>query len=380
MTRVFRTWWNVPFDQKTHNIRGWNWGKTNFGKAELAFNVSNQPSFEVPYTEISNTNLAGKNEVVVELSLPANGDDTGTNGVLGGARARGKKAGGARDQLVEMRFYIPGTVTKKEKKDIDGEENGEIKEEGSGEEGEEDDAEEQNAAQLFYETLNEKAELGEVSGDTVATFLDVLHLTPRGRFDIDLYETSLRLRGKTYDYKIQFESIKKFMILPKPDDVHTLITLGLEPPLRQGQTRYPFLVMQFKRDEEVSIDLNLTDKQLEEYNGKLQPHYEQATHNVISMILRGLSGKKVITPSKDFSSHHQQSGVKCSIKANEGHLYLLDKSFMFVPKPATYISHENVASITLSRVGGAMAASRTFDMSITMKKDGGEYQFSNINR
>ncbi|KAF2093668.1 SSrecog-domain-containing protein [Rhizodiscina lignyota] len=370
VTKVFRNWWNIPFDHKAHNIRGWNWGKTNFGKAELAFNVSNQPAFELPYSEISNTNLAGKNEVVVELSLPANGEDTGTNGHLGGARGRGKKSGGARDQLVEMRFYIPGTASKKEKK----EENEE------GEEEEEDDAEQQNAAQLFYETLNEKAELGEVSGDTVATFLDVLHLTPRGRFDIDLYETSLRLRGKTYDYKIQYESIKKFMLLPKPDDVHTLITLGLEPPLRQGQTRYPFLVMQFKRDEEVSIDLNLTDKQLEEYKGRLQPHYEQQTHTVISMILRGLANKKVITPSKDFSSHHQQSGVKCSIKANEGHLFLLDKSFMFVPKPATYISHDNVASITMSRVGGAVSASRTFDIAITMKKDGGEYQFSNINR
>lgn len=74
-----------------------------------------------------------------------------------------------------------------------------------------------------------------------------------------MYESSFRLRGKTYDYKIQYESIKKFMVLPKPDDLHTLITIGLDPPLRQGQTRYPFLVMQFKREEEVVIDLNMTE-------------------------------------------------------------------------------------------------------------------------
>lgn len=49
------------------------------------------------------------------------------------------------------------------------------------------------------------------------------------------------------------------MILPKPDELHTLVTIGLDPPLRQGQTRYPFLVMQFKRDEEVIIDLNMTE-------------------------------------------------------------------------------------------------------------------------
>ena len=76
---------------------------------------------------------------------------------------------------------------------------------------------------------------------------------------MDMYENSFRLRGKTYDYKIQYDHIKKFMLLPKPDDMHTLITIGLDPPLRQGQTRYPFLVMQFKREEEVIIELNMTE-------------------------------------------------------------------------------------------------------------------------
>ena len=105
--------------------------------------------------------------MAVEFSLPAGGAETGTNGHLGGARSRGRKAGAAKDQLVEMRFYIPGTVTKKEKA-----EDGEEKSEAS-------DAEEQNAAALFYETLIDKAEIGDVAGDTFATFLDVLHLTPR---------------------------------------------------------------------------------------------------------------------------------------------------------------------------------------------------------
>jgi structure-specific recognition protein 1 len=148
-------------------LRGWNWGKAEFGKAELAFNVQNRPAFEIPYSEISNTNLAGKNEVAVEFSLPGGGDETGTNGGLGGARGKGKKAGAGKDQLVEMRFYIPGVTTKKETM-----EGGEAKSDA-------EDEEEQNAANLFYDTLMEKAEIGEVAGDTYATFLDVLHLTPR---------------------------------------------------------------------------------------------------------------------------------------------------------------------------------------------------------
>lgn len=64
-----------------------------------------------------------------------------------------------------MRFYIPGTTTRKE---TEGEEAGSDAEE-----------EEKNAATLFYETLIDKAEIGETAGDAIATFLEVLHLTPR---------------------------------------------------------------------------------------------------------------------------------------------------------------------------------------------------------
>ena len=336
--------------------------------------MQNRPAFEIPYSEISNTNLAGKNEVSVELSLPGDGETTGTTD-LAGARARRHKAGGARDQLTEVRFYVPGTATTK-KKEGENQANGDAAE--SGEEGE---IEEQNAAALFYETLMDKADIGEVAGDTYATFLDVLHLTPRGRFDVDMYEKSFRMRGKTYDYKVLYESIKKFMVLPKPDDLHTLICIGLDPPLRQGQTRYPFIVMQFKREEEVELDLNMTPEMIEEkYKGKLQAHYEQKLHSIVAQIFRGLAGKKVLTPSKDFISHHQQSGVKCSVKASEGYLFCLEKSFMFVPKPAQYIPFENVSLVVLSRVGGALAASRTFDITISLSGGRGEHQFSNINR
>ncbi|QIW98228.1 hypothetical protein AMS68_003746 [Peltaster fructicola] len=364
ISKCFKVWYGVEFTQKDHALQGWNWGKTEMGRHELTFNVRNRPAFEVPYDEISNTNLAGKNEVAVEFVLPGEGEE---NGVNGHTENKGSKSRGALDQLSEVRFYIPGTETRKAKnEDGDDEEDGED--------------EEANAATLFYETLMDKAEIGEVAGETFATFLDVLHLTPRGRFDIYLYEKSFRLRGKTYDYKIPYDSAKRFFFMPKPDDVHQLLCIGLDPPLRQGQTRYPFLVMQFKKDEEVNIELNMTEDDIKRYDGKLQAQYEAPIGNVIAKIFHGLTGKKLNQPAKDFVSHHNQHGVKCSIKANEGHLYCLDRAFLFIPKPATYISFDNIAVVTMSRVGGAVSASRTFDITVTLKNGNGEHQFSNINR
>lgn len=53
---------------------------------------------------------------------------------------------------------------------------------------------------------------------------------------------------------------------------------------------------------------------------------------------------------------------------------------MFVPKPATFIPFDHIDSIVLSRVGGAVSASRTFDITVQMKGSSAESQFSNINR
>ncbi|EJT81905.1 FACT complex subunit pob-3 [Gaeumannomyces tritici R3-111a-1] len=355
LTRVFKNWYSHNLENKEHSLRGWNWGKAEFGKAELTFNVQNRPSFEVPYSEISNTNLAGRNEIAVEFAV---NEDSG--------KGKGQKATAGKDQLTEIRFYIPGTTTRKE---------------AEGEDAASDaDEEEKNAVTIFYDTLIEKAEIGETAGDTIATFLDVLHLTPRGRFDIDMYDGSFRLRGKTYDYKLQYDAIRKFMVLPKPDEMHFLICIGLDPPLRQGQTRYPFIVMQFKRDEEVTLDLNLTEEELNvKYKDKLQGHYEQPLHQVVTYIFRGLANKKITAPAKGFQTHRGQTGIKCSIKASEGFLYCLEKAFMFVPKPATYISYEQVGSVTFSRIGGAVSATQTFDITIHMRT-GTSSQFSNINR
>ncbi len=79
-------------------------------------------------------------------------------------------------------------------------------------------------------------------------------------------------------------------------------------------------------------------------------------------------------------SHRNQYGIKCFIKASEGFLYCLEKAFMFVPKPATYISYEQTQSVTFSRVGGAVSALSTFDITVHLKNGAGSSQFSNINR
>lgn len=340
---------HLALEHREHSLRGWNWGATDLARNELVFHINNKPTFEIPYSEITNSNLTGKNEVAIELNHAAD------------------KLG---DELVEMRFYIPGTVENETKtivKTDDGEK-------------EEENTEEVSAAAVFYDQLKDRADIGQVAGEAIVSFGDVLFLTPRGRYDIDMYPTSLRLRGKTYDYKIQYRQIERIFSLPKPDDVHHLIVLQIDPPLRQGQTKYPFLVLQFLRDEETELELNLADSVYEEkYKDRLRKKYDSQTHLVMSHCLKGLTERRLIVPGS-FQSRFLQAGVACSLKASEGYLYPLDRCFLFVTKPTVYIPFTEVSSVTMSRTSTGVSASRTFDLEVNLRGSNQSHVFANIDK
>ena len=76
---------------------------------------------------------------------------------------------------------------------------------------------------------------------------------------MDLHADHLRLRGKTHDYKILYTSINRLIIVPRPDDLYYNFIVGIHPALRQGQTRYPYLVFQFEKDQEMETTLNLEE-------------------------------------------------------------------------------------------------------------------------
>jgi len=169
---------------------------------DLAFTISDKIAFELPLRHVANSNIAGKTEVSLEFSNLT---------PVGGSKSGGAKQMG--DELTEIRFFVPGTLTK-----LKGSVGSDA---GSQKSDDEDDEEEISAAQVFHDTIKEKAEIGQVTGDMILSFEEVLVLTPRGRYDMDMFPDFLRLRGKTYDYKVLYQSIARLFLLPK-DDQHVL--------------------------------------------------------------------------------------------------------------------------------------------------------------
>lgn len=162
--------------------------------------VSNRTAFEIPLATVANSNIAGKTEVSLEFFLPD-------------SEKKDKRR--APDELVEMRFYIPGTHVKGD-------------EDGANEDSTIINAdEEQSAAQVFHDTIKEKADIGQVTGEGIIVFNEVLVTTPRGRYDIDMFPTFLRLHGKTYDYKVPYNTISRLFLLPKPDDQYVSFVVSI---------------------------------------------------------------------------------------------------------------------------------------------------------
>ncbi|KAJ3275298.1 FACT complex subunit [Borealophlyctis nickersoniae] len=374
--------YHISLESKDVSLKGWNWGTTEFSGPHMTFMVANRPAFEIPLHEVANTTQPSKNEVSVEFGSAELKDKTKIK----------------EDFLTEIRFFVPGMATanqvgegadgKKQLKDKEdalrsdqekGKEDGEIAIEDE-ELALDAEGETISSASLLFETIKQKAEIDALQSEIIVTLLDLLCLTPRGRFEVDFHATFLRLRGKSHDHKILYTSIIKLFLLPKPDDLHYMFVIGLHPPLRQGNTRYPFLVFQFERDAEVETDVNLDEETLQtKYEGKLKKSYDGPVFEVVSEVLKGLSGKKLTIPGGTFRSAQGHSGIKCSYKANECFLYPLEKSFLSIPKPPIFIPHNEISHVTFARTGGASASTglKTFEIKFSMT-NGNEWGFSSI--
>ncbi|KAJ3056164.1 FACT complex subunit [Rhizophlyctis rosea] len=385
LASAVKSLYRLPLEQKEVSLRGWNWGTTDFSGPHMSFMVSNKPAFEIPLTEVANTTQPSKNEVSIELVGPGRA----------GEGDRRQKA----DTLTEIRFFVPGMATASQvgenaegKKQLKDKEDALKTQEGNKEDGEiavddeelavDDEGETISSASILFETIKQKADIDVLHSETIVSFNGLLCITPRGRFEIDFHATFLRLRGKSHDYKILYSSIQTLFLLPKPDELHHMLVIGLDPPVRQGQTRYPFLVFQFSNEDEVETNLNLDDETLtSKYEGKLQKSYDGPMYEVVTDVLKGLSGKKVTESKGTFRSAQAHDGIKCSLKAHEAFVFPLDKSILSIPKPTMHLLHADISAVTFSRVGATAGSNalKTFEIRIEMRNSP-DIQFSSIAR
>ncbi|WVZ15664.1 hypothetical protein V8G54_013230 [Vigna mungo] len=337
LTNFFQNTCGISVEEKQLSVSGRNWGEVDLNGNMLAFMVGSKQAFEVSLADVSQTQLQGKNDVILEFHVD---DTTGAN---------------EKDSLMEISFHIPNSNTQ-----FVGDEN-------------------RPPAQVFRDKIMSMADVGAGGEDAVVTFEGIAILTPRGRYSVELHMSFLRLQGQANDFKIQYSSVVRLFLLPKSNQPHTFVIISLDPPIRKGQTLYPHIVMQFETDYVVQSELAITeDLYNTKYKDKLELSYKGLIHEVFTTILRGLSGAKVTKPGK-FRSCQDGYAVKSSLKAEDGILYPLEKSFFFLPKPPTLILHEEIDYVEFERHAAGGSNMHYFDLLIRLKSEQ-EHLFRNIQR
>eukprot|EP01102_Stenamoeba_stenopodia_P016556 TRINITY_DN579_c0_g5_i1.p2 TRINITY_DN579_c0_g5~~TRINITY_DN579_c0_g5_i1.p2 ORF type:complete len:627 (-),score=210.42 TRINITY_DN579_c0_g5_i1:2147-4027(-) len=382
----------VELKTDAYTTKGLNWGSFDLEEAgnRLVFKIGDKNAFDVPLARVAQTQLS-KNELILEF----NQDDVAANS----------------ESLVEMRFSIPtikeGTKGGSEKKQsAEGEE--------EEEEGDSDESTQVTlmSPQLFHKQLIAKlggkgAGVGAGGAGGAVIFLPkVKFLAPRGRYDVEMYPTFFKLHGSTYSYQIKHDHISRLLLLPKGEG-DAVFVVSLDPPVRQGQTTYPHLLLHVSTINRLEgVAINVKKDQEKKYNGikELQEiakkeeekeeedneeeEEDEATRKksselqVVQKAFEIFHTKKTTGPST-FKGHYSHPWIKCSFKANDGCLYPLEKSFFFIHKPPIHIPFGSIAHVEFSRVGGLHS---TFDFTITVRgqssRDGNSvsYVFNNIDK
>ncbi|EDW31306.1 GL11071 [Drosophila persimilis] len=310
--------------EKEMCVKGWNWGTARFMGSVLSFDKDSKTIFEVPLSHVSQC-VTGKNEVTLEYHQ---NDDAPVG-------------------LLEMRFHIPAV-----------------------------ESADDDPVEKFHQNVMSKASVISASGESIAIFREIQILTPRGRYDIKIFSTFFQLHGKTFDYKIPMDSVLRLFMLPHKDSRQMFFVLSLDPPIKQGQTRYHYLVLLFAPDEETTIELPFSEAELrDKYEGKLEKELSGPVYEVMGKVMKVLIGRKITGPG-NFIGHSGTAAVGCSFKAAAGYLYPLERGFIYIHKPPLHIRFEEISSVNFARSGGS---TRSFDFEVTLK-NGTVHIFSSIEK
>ncbi|KAK3535989.1 hypothetical protein QTP70_023737 [Hemibagrus guttatus] len=325
ISAFFKANYKVELTEKDMCVKGWNWGTAKFSGPLMSFDVNDSPAFEIPLANVSQC-TTGKNEVTVEFHQ---NDDTEVS-------------------LMEVRFYVPPST---------------------GDDG-------TDPVEVFAQNVLSQADVIQATGDAVCIFKELQCLTPRGRYDIRIYPTFLHLHGKTFDYKIPYTTVLRLFLLPHKDQRQMFFVISLDPPIKQGQTRYHFLILLFSKDEDVNLTLSMSEEEVERrFEGKLNKHMSGSLYEMVSRVMKALVNRKITVPG-NFQGHSGAQCITCSYKATSGLLYPLERGFIYVHKPPVHLRFEEISCVNFAR---GTTTTRSFDFEIETKQ-GNQYTFSSIER
>jgi structure-specific recognition protein 1 len=162
----------IEIEEEEISAAGNNWGKFPVEDDQLMIKTMDAKiAFKVSLSVIAQCAVPKPNEIEIQFHNPPHltKDD---------------------HFLSEMRIYVPPPI-----------------------EGSTGDA---NAADKFQKKILQSSVVKTSGGQSIVDIEEAIgtFVTPRGKYAIEMHASHLRMHGKTYDYKINYQDLDKFFLLP----------------------------------------------------------------------------------------------------------------------------------------------------------------------
>jgi len=183
---------------------------------------------------------------------------------------------------------------------------------------------------------------------------------------MELFGSHMRLHGKTYDYRISYKNVERLLLLQSTQEGKWFFIISLKRPIRQGQQQYEHLVMSVNNKKYV-LNVQLNEEEIEEKYGEnsLAPEMTDEMYKLVFKCFKHVIGQKIYSTGRFRTAKHQLHSLNVAVGSNNGHLYLLKKSFMYIHKPALHIPYSSVNHVEFHRFSyQTNVSSRSFDMEV----------------
>ena len=172
---------DVEVEQKDVTTKGVSWGRLDMQEKSVKFlsHDSTKTMFEVPYVEIAQSQMQGKNLLALEL-------------------AQDENAANEEECLTEIRFFIPVLPSTVE-------------------------------SQLplnIAKKIADLAKIGDNTANSLFVFNQVMFIVPRMKMDIIAHKDYAKLRGPSSSFNLLYKNIQHFFLLQRPDS-HIVIVVCL---------------------------------------------------------------------------------------------------------------------------------------------------------
>lgn len=158
----------------------------------------------------------------------------------------------------------------------------------------------------------------------------------------------MQMLGTPYTFNILYENLDSAFLLQKGLSNKYAFVICLKSPIRVGNQKYQNLVLETNDDRETTIELNIPQEDLATKYTGLEQTMTSKLSSLFGKVFKGITGTKVLIPQK-FEAARGGFSIRCAIKANDGLLYPMAKSFIFIHKPTLIIKFDDIAVVEFER-------------------------------